>query len=204
VQITGVEFGSEHFGCDKVLTIFHSDTTTNPFAYGWGSGTLSLMKPNGETIGLSGARNHFLSNDSFSIVGVESYFNIGNIDPNDLTLVWRGDMAEHIIPGNWEFTIATDNRSIQQGVFHGYYEGHQIEVDISTTRATVHILGWTDWEAISKLFDEDSLVLYLADGTTVLPKIGGAEGAYIGYDIVDFINPGDIVRVTFRGVEIGR
>jgi len=196
IQITGVELNG------RELTIFHSDTSADPKVYGWGAGTLSLIKSNGETIGITGGRNHFLSNESFSIIGVESYFGIGNADPNDLTLVWRGDIAQHILAGNWEFTIATGNIAIQPGLFEGYYEEHRIVVNISTDRVNVHILDWTDWAAISELFNEDSLVLYLADGTTVLPKIGGAEGSYIGYDM-DFINPGDVIRVIFRGVEIG-
>ena len=111
-------------------------------------------------------------------------------------------MAEHIIPGNWIFTIATDNIGIQAEIFHGYYEGHRIEVIISTTEVNARISGWTDWDTIAELFNEDSLVLYLSDGTTVLPKISGAEGSYIGYDM-GFINPDDVVRVTFRGIEIG-
>jgi hypothetical protein len=197
VQITGVELnGSE-------LTIFYSETLADPMVYGWGSGTLSLMKSSGETISLSGQRNHFLSDDSFSIVGVESYFYIGNTDPGELTLIWRGDMAEYIFPGRWVFII-DGNTSMQQGFFHGYYQGHRMEVTISATSVNILIVDddWIDWDFISGLFNEDSLVLYMSDGTVVLPKIGGADGGNLTYEI-EFIDPVDIKRVTFRGVDIG-
>jgi hypothetical protein len=196
-----MEFGSEHFGSDKGLTIFHSDTTADPLRYGWGAGLLSLVKSNGERIGLSGARNHFLSNNSFSVVSVESRFGVENLNLNDLTLVWRGDMAEFIIPGNWEFTIATNNVALQPGVFRGSYEEYQVEVDISTTLVIVRTVPGLHWETVSELFDEDSLVLYMADGTEVLPKLGGREGSSMTY-YMDFIAPEEVVRVIFRGVEL--
>ena len=196
VHITGVELnGSE-------LSIFHEDTYADPSIYGWGSGMLSLLTSSGETIGLSGQRNHSLMRYSGRI-GFESFFSIENLDPYDLTLVWKGDIAERIITGNWEFTVVSGT-SMQQGVFHGYFEGHNIEVNISTTRVSVDITDWTDWDFILELFDneEGALVLYLADGTVIVPNPGGADGGLLGYEM-EFINPADVIRVTFRGVEIG-
>jgi len=196
IHVTGIELsGSE-------LSIFHEDTYANPLVYGWGSGMLSLVTSSGETIGLGGQSNHCLMHYSEK-VGFESFFNIGNLNPNELTLVWRGDIAEHIITGNWEFTIAGDT-SMQAGVFRGYFEGHIMEVNISTTSVSVDIIDWTDWDFILELFynEEGALALYLADGTRIVPRLGGADGGFLGYEM-NFINPTDVVRVTFHGVEIG-
>jgi len=35
------------------------------------------------------------------------------------------------------------------------------------------------------------------------PSMGGAEGAFMAYHFDGLINPGDVIRVTFRGIEMG-
>jgi len=201
VQIAGVQFDE-----DGYLIIYHHDTDADPLVYGWGSGMLSLMKPDGEIIGILGQRNNNV-NPNVAETGFESRFDIGDINPNDLTLVWRGDMAEHIVPGRWEFSIYYGNIAIQEGVFYGYFEGFRTVADVHTSM--VVLLMFVDDRDIARdivFYENNSLVLYMADGTTVEAVAGFAEGwdegVYIGFDI-DPIRPADVVRMTFRGVEIG-
>ena len=95
---------------------------------------------------------------------------------------------------------------MQEDVFHGYYQEHRMEVNISTTSVKIYIVDWTDWDFVLGLFNRVSLMLHLSDGTTVQLKLGGAEGGADGVSLsyeMEFIDPGDIERVTFRGVDIG-
>jgi len=208
VQITGVEISREHPQDEKeLLRIYHDETRSDPLFYGWGAGTFSLKKADGGTIELSGQANHNLM--LTDITGYESKFSIDDIDPNDLTLVWRGDRAEHILPGSWEFIISTDNIAIQAGEFHGFFEGLRTKVNINTTGVRVYMYDAPDFNTAGEIVSNDNpLVLYFADGTTMdLPEKGAAEGGtdviFVAYYFDDFINPEDVVRVTFRGVEIG-
>jgi len=212
VQIMGVEISREHPQDEReLLRIFHEDTRSDPLLYGWGAGLLSLRKADGGTIGLSGQADH--NQMLTDITGFESMFNINDIDPNDLTLIWRGDMAEHIIPGNWEFTISTGNVAIQAGEFHGLFDGMRTEVNVNTTGVRIYIYDAPDFNTAGEMARHDSpLILHMADGTTIdLPEKGAAEGGtdviliayYFDFLDIDFINPEDVVRVTFRGVEIG-
>ena len=98
------------------------------------------------------------------------------------------------------------NTSMQEDDFHGYYQEHRMEVNIYTTSVDIFIVDWTDWDFILGLFNKVSLMLHLSDGTTVQPKLGGAEGGADGVSLsykMEFIDPGDIERVTFRDVDIG-
>lgn len=126
-----------------------------------------------------------------------------------MTLTWRGDLAEHVIPGKWEFIISTDNVAIQAEVFHGHYEGARTEIIINTTGVTVSIFDAPDVEFVHDIvFQDNSLVLHFADGKTKELPTQGASGG--GTDIIsvtyyfdDLIHPKDVVRVTFRGAQIG-
>jgi len=133
---------------------------------------------------------------------VQSSFWIGDMDPNDLTLVVSGSVAEHTMLGSWEFAIPSDTRP-QTGIFNGYFEGHRAEVILGAT--SVEILIFAGFDVFS-IFDENPLRLYLADGTIIVPRYNGAEGdhqmATLQYSM-DFVHPEDVVRVVFRGVEIG-
>jgi len=98
------------------------------------------------------------------------------------------------------------NTSMQEDDFHGYYQEHRMEVNIYATSVDIFIVDWTDWDFILGLFNKVSLMLHLSDGTTVQPKLGGAEGGADGVSLsyeMEFIDPGDIERVTFRDVDIG-
>jgi len=175
------------------LTITSRDSDVS--VYGWGAAMLGVMRPDGEIIWPSGGTVHY------GIPGGRSYFDIGAIDPYDLTLVWTGRVAGHVMSGNWEFTIPGGDTVLDPGGFSGYFEGYPVRVTLGATNVEVEIfIGDFD------IFQENPLVLYLADGTTVEPRFNGAEG---GHDMatlqysMEFIHPEDVVRITFRGVEIG-
>jgi len=111
------------------------------------------------------------------------------------------EYAAHTMLGNWEFVIPNDT-ALQAGIFKGYFEGHPTQVTLGATNVELEIfVGGFD------IFQDNPLVLYLADGAIVEPRFNGAEGGV--YDLatlqysMDFIHPEDVVRVTFRGVEIG-
>ena len=110
------------------------------------------------------------------------------------------EYAEHTMLGNWEFVIPNDT-ALQAGIFKGYFEGHRTQVTLGATNVEIEIfVGNFD------IFQENPLVLYLVDGTTVEPRFNGAEGgcdmATLQYSM-DFIHPEEVVRITFRGTEIG-
>jgi len=175
------------------LTITSRDSDVS--VYGWGHGTLGLMQPDGEIIWSRGGSM------TYGIPGWEREFNIGAVNPYDLTLVWSGERAEYVMSGNWEFTISGE-AVLDPGVRRGYFEGSPTEVFLGGTSVEVLITVVDSFD----IFQENPLVLYLADGTTVEPRFNGAEG---GFDVVtlqysmEFIHPEDVVRVTFRGVAIG-
>ena len=152
--------------------------------------TLGIMKPDGEIIWFG---------DGGGTI------DIGGSCPHELVFVWSGLRAEHIFTGNWDFTITPDDTALKPGTFIGEFEGHHAEVVVSATNARVRIYG-IDRDTMDEIWEEDSLALYLADGTTVLPSIGASEVssylALIVYDM-EFINPEEVVRVTFRGIPIG-
>ena len=109
------------------------------------------------------------------------------------------EYAEHTMLGDWEFVIPNDT-ALQAGIFNGYFEGHRTRVTLGATNVEIEIfVGGFD------IFQDNPLVLYLADGTTIEPRFNGAEGgcdmATLQYSM-DFIHPEDVVRITFRGVEI--
>jgi len=170
---------------------------------------VGVMKPSGEVI--------WDENFDFTSETRNGTINIGNADPNSLVFVWGGLRAEHVIRGNWDFTVTIDARP-EQGRFMGMYDGMNTEVTITATTVNVFISGFADWDSMlelsNEIWEDESLVLYLADGTRVVPQHGASEGSteqtasepsidlFLTY-FMDFTHPEDVVRVTFRGVEIG-
>ncbi|MCL2368099.1 MAG: hypothetical protein FWC72_03810 [Oscillospiraceae bacterium] len=167
------------------LIVTHHDTGN-----GWGSGLLSLMKPDGEIILNRGGSS------TYGVPGQRSPFFIGSIDPHDLTLVWSGQRAEHLMHGDWAFTIPS---TLETRILEGEFEGHPTRIYLSATNVRFYIFHGID------IFEDNPLVLYLADGTRVEPKHFGAEGdhrlAVFDYPM-DFVHSDEVVRITFRGVEI--
>ena len=122
------------------------------------------------------------------------------IQNQDSGVALSTEYAAHTMLGNWEFVIPSDT-ALQAGTFEGYFEGHLTRVTLGATNVEIEIfVGDFD------IFQDNPLVLYLADGTSVEPRFNGAEGgcdmATLQYSM-DFIHPEDVVRITFRGVEIG-
>jgi len=176
------------------LTITRRDSDVA--VYGWGWAMLGLMRPDGEIIWPSGGTIHY------GVPGEQCHFGLAGISPYELTLVWTGQVAEHVMSGNWEFTIPGGDTALDPGGFSGYFEGNPTEVFLGGTSVEVLITVVGSFD----IFQENPLVLYLADGTIVEPRFNGAEG---GFDVatlqysMEFIHPEDVVRVTFRGIAIG-
>ncbi|MCL2427450.1 MAG: hypothetical protein FWD05_14080 [Oscillospiraceae bacterium] len=135
--------------------------------------------------------------------------NIGDADPNSLVFVWGGLQAERIIRGNWDFTVTIDARP-EPGRFIGEYAGMRTEVAITATTVRVYLRDLMNYGTLDEMLEfsnevwemDNSLVLYLADGTIVMPRLGASEGGLFAYDM-EFTHPEDVVRLTFRGVQIG-
>jgi hypothetical protein len=179
------------------LTIAHRQSDVS--VYGWGSATLGLMKPDGEII---------WSNSGASGIGVpgqQDYFEIGNISPNDLTLVWRGMRAENTIVGNWEFAVTGEN-IINPCSLNGEFDGNEVEVTLGATIVEIKIYAdYVNNEFPYDYLAEDAVTLLLKDGTTVHTRADGimcdSTMASFGYGM-SFVNPANVVSVEFYGVTI--
>jgi len=177
------------------LTIAYRNSDVS--VYGWGSATLGLVLPDGETIwSNSGAVG-------VGVPGQQDFFEIGNTDPNDLTLVWRGIRAVNTITGNWEFTVTGEN-IINPLILNGVFEGNDIEIVIGAT--VVDIKVFADYYNTDFPYDihaENRVTLMLKDGTTVQTKVSGVMyddtiASFVYY--MNFVDPADVVSVTFYGV----
>ncbi|MCL2426363.1 MAG: hypothetical protein FWD05_08495 [Oscillospiraceae bacterium] len=173
---------------------------------------VGVMKPSGEVLWTE--FGEMTLSDMLSIAAGDAdlpseafnrTINIGDADPNQLVFVWSGLQAESIITGNWDFTVTIDNRP-EPGRFIGEYAGLHTEVAITATTVRVYFSGLPDANVFEEIWEENSLILYLVDGTTVLPRLGASQGAsdisLLAYDM-GFISPESVVRVVFRGVPIG-
>jgi len=193
VQIDEITYNS---GTLKVLY-----RNPDPSVYGWGSGMLGIQKPDGEILWHHSARN--ITSD-FS--EAEIMFSIDEIT-DEHTFVWEGHRAKHFIKGNWEFTI-TGETGLAESTFNAVVEGLRTEVTVSSLGVNVYIYDAPDFETSREMVlshQDFGLILHLADGSMVEPVAGGAEGGtdvvLISY-IMDFINPKDVVMVTFRDTDI--
>ena len=173
------------------LTVAHQQS--DPMLHGWGVGMLGLMGENGEIIWPN------RQSSTHGVPGQESIFHIGIEDPSTFTFVWTGEFSRQLIPGDWAFTISGDIL-LNPETISGYYEDKKVEITLGATSVEVVVFGEID------IFQDNPLVLTLADGTTIEPSFNGAEGgrdmATLQYSM-DFIHPEDVVEVRFRGVEIG-
>jgi len=139
----------------------------------------------------------------------QTRFNINDFDPDVLTLVWSGQIAKHVITGDWDFIIHLDNDVAPEiKIFTGEYEGLRTEVIIGATSVRITIYDAPDITVAKEIiFDDCPLVLHMADSRMIELIKSGADGNTdsigISY-IMPFINPEDVVSVTFRGTEIGR
>jgi len=203
----------------SIMTIVYRDVDAS--AYGWNNGFLLLeQRDNQSPIWKIGG--YSAENESRSV----AIFDLGTTEPENLFLSWTNLRADHIVIGNWEFIIPGDNL-IEPRTFIGELNGYHTELLISPTIVEVNIDGfvnmrregyedyeieWPFYEWPAGIYLEDTLALHLADGTTVKPRLvivwAGFEDIFdddrpsLRYEI-EFINPNDIVSITFLGVEMG-
>ena len=173
------------------LTITHRQS--DAALYGWGQASIGIMKPDG-SISWS-----FFTSGTLDVPGQRSTFHVGDVDPADLTLLWQGLRADHTMTGFWEISFPGE-AVLETRIIDGTVEGAPAQVILGGTTVELQIFaGFFD------IFGEKRLILHLIDGTTVEPRFNGAEGgsdmATVQYSM-DFIHPEDVVRVTFRGVQI--
>ena len=193
IQVDEISYNS------NTLTVLYRNP--DPSVYGWGSGMLGIQKPDGEILWHYSARN--ITSD-FS--EAEIMFSIDAIT-DEHTFIWEGHRAKHVIKGNWEFTI-TGETGLAESTFNAVVEGLHTEITVSSLGVNVYIYDAPDFETSREMVfshQDFGLVLHLSDGTTLEPIASGAEG---GTDVIlisyfmDFINPKDVVKVTFRDTEL--
>jgi len=162
---------------------------------GTGEYSLGVMTPNGEIIWARRSE-------------INLAINIGDADPNELVFVWSGLRAERIIHGNWDFTVTIDDDArLEHAGFYGEFEGYRTEITVSATTVRIYVYGLITRDITEEIWEnEGSLVIYLADGTTVMPRVGGTETStdvsLLVYSFDEFIHPNDVERIIFRGIEI--
>jgi hypothetical protein len=179
---------------DGSLTITRqaSDATV----HGWGEASLGLQKPNGEIIW-----SPHSSFDERSMRWTDD-FELGDADPDDLTLVWTGRRADVAFTGDWTFDVSGEN-VIAPRKMSGSVDGNAAQALIGAT--SVEIKVFADYYANPMPFDpheEGAVAITLTDGTTVIPKAEATardpEGATFKYTM-PFINPDEVASVTFGG-----
>ena len=173
--------------------------------YGWGWPSLSLLHTDGRVITMGGGHS-----GPYGVPGVHIPFRIRDIDPNDLTLVISGSVAEHTMRGSWEFAIPAD-AMLEGRKIEGAYGEFEMQVFLGATSVRMYLWGSAGNPLPMRIFEDTSLVLHLRDGTTIEPRFGGGDGnrpgaaggglAVFQY-AMDFVHPDEVVRITFRGVEI--
>ena len=199
VEITGITLDR-----GMLMIEFHD---SDPSVYGWGSAFLGVMSPDGETIWGDGISTNTMTGERCA------YIEIGKANPDDLTLVWNGQRADHTITGNWEFTISGGNL-LETRWLDGEFEGNSIRVLLGATLVEFQIsadyLGDNDEFPLTNSFPYDPMAseaatILLADGTTVYPRFSASMldsmTASFSYEM-GFVNPVDIVSVTFCGTTI--
>ena len=179
------------------LTIAHR--RSDAVAHGWGSASLGLMNQDGEIIwSNSGAID-------VSTPGQQDFYEIGDTDPNDLTIVWMGTRAINTIFGSWEFTVTGEN-IINPRSLSGDFEGSSVEVTLGATIVEINIFA--DYLSNEFPYDyhaDNAVTLLLKDGTTIHTRVEGimcdSTVASFAYTM-GFTNPADVVSVTFYGTVI--
>ena len=202
----------------SILTIAYRDIEAS--AYGWNNGTLILARHDDDSP-IWAFDGYSADDESRSVI----LFDVGTANLEELRLDWTNLSVDNLIFGNWEFIIPSEYL-MESRTFLGEIDGYDVEIDISALGAWVHIdgfvnmrkEGYEDYE-ISPSDDgwpnyfylENTLILHLADGTTIEPRLSWSrQGLYNLPDYLpsymyemEFVHPNDIVRVTLLGVEIG-
>ncbi len=188
IEVTGITLN------DGELTIAHRNS--DAAVYGWGLASLSVQKPDGEMI----RSTH--GSAAVGVPGQSDCFDIGELDPNGLTLVWSGIRAANTMTGDWEFSISSEN-TVEPRIIEGTFDNHIAQAVIGATSIEIRIHA----DYINNNFPYDytadsALEILLADGTSVQTEFNGSMNdqtlATFGYT-VEFINPDETVSVTFCG-----
>jgi hypothetical protein len=141
------------------------------------------------------------------VPGKADDFEIGDADPNDLTLVWRGRRADYAVTGDWEFTISGDD-TLKPKVIEGIIDDNFAQAVIGATSIDFRIGAGYYGKPLPFDPEADGVVeILLGDGTTITPKFSSwatrdGEHTQIGY-MMPFINPDGVVSVRFNGVAFG-
>lgn len=202
----------------SILSIAYRDIDA---AYGWNNGML-LIERHDDQSPIWAFDGYSVNDESRSVM----FFDIGTANLEDFRLDWMKMSARDIMFGDWKFVIPSVNL-IGSRTFVGKIDGYNAEIIISALGARIYVDGFVnmrregyedydiEWlfygEWPADIYIENALVLYLADGTTIEPKLVSAREdpadthdnrAFFVYDM-EFVNPDNIVSVTFLGVEIG-
>jgi hypothetical protein len=183
-----------------LLTITHRNSDTA--LHGWGSAVaLGLSKPDGEVV------SHSLASHNVEAGVSTATFEIGDMDPQDLTLVWSGMHAGRTVTGNWEFSVSADN-VLEPRVFYGAYQGNRAQVTLGATSLAITV--YSDHSIIEFPRDwapGDTATLLLEDGTVVQTWTNSIEFSNTPEArftfFMNFVNPADVEGVTLFGVTIG-
>jgi len=191
VEITAVRLD------EGLLTITHRKS--DPSFYGYGFAHFGIMKPDGEVIYSSSG------GETGGVPGQYDCFEIGDMNPEELTLVWTGVRYDHTMTGSWEVTVSGEN-VLEVREFNGEFEGHSTQVILGAT--SVEFLISTDYVSNPFPYDhmaEDAVSINLIDGTIVHPRFSAYMNdpmtASYSYTM-DFINPDNVVSVMFCGTTI--
>ena len=156
------------------------------------------MALDGEVIWANGVSVNAMTGEHFAEI------EIGSLNPYDLALIWNGERADYTMTGNWEFAVSGDN-VLEPRIYNGEFEGYETQVTIGATSVGIEILAdYLNNEFPYELtaIDGVTLMLTLSDGTIVYPKFSSSMNdsmmASFGY-AMGFVNPADVVSVTFCG-----
>ena len=191
IEITGLAFD------DGILKMTHR--WSDPSVYGFGFAGLGIMLPDAEVIYSS------FGEDFEGVLGQSEWFEVGDIDIGELTLVWGGGQFEHVMTGNWEITVFSGN-VLEARELHGEFEGHGTRVILGATLVEIQI--FTDYYSKGFPYDvmeADAVTILLKDETVINTRHFASwvdqTTASFSYNM-GFVNPSDVVSVTFCGVTI--
>ena len=182
---------------DNRVTITHRQS--DPSLYGIAHTNLGLMKPDGEVIWGS------IGSETSGVPGWSDGFEIGDINPETLTLVWSGMRYEYTMTGKWEAIVSGDN-VMDMRILNGEFEGNTTKVILGAT--SVQILISADY--INNPFPYEykangAVTISLKDGTTVYPIFHAYNNdqltASYSYEM-HFVDPSIVESVTFCGTTI--
>ncbi|MDR3277962.1 MAG: hypothetical protein LBT12_04245 [Oscillospiraceae bacterium] len=177
---------------DGILAISHRPTGDPLEEFGLHG--ITLQRPDGELIAPYYGRG---GDDNTTT----RFYEIGGLDPGELTPVWSGLRAANVIEVDRTFTFDASKR-IEPRAISAELDGRAMALELGATKLTFTLYpGYElDWDGAEEL--GNSVKLTLRDGTEAFPKINGGmwddDSAYFGFDVA-FTLPEDVVSVTING-----